>query len=110
MRNTIQLDKNEISKLFETLENSSGILLALYRMVYGDRWDKIASINGYPICNEYTNTRIMGLFQEYDTANKSDYMPGGLWFNNGFSSCDKQAGNLANYEILPCEDLTLIAN
>lgn len=111
MENTVQLDKNEISKLFETAEHSTDIILALYKMVYGDRWDKISSINGCPTCNKSTALELMGKFIAFDKAKTTDqnYMLGGYWFNNGFSSCDKQASELANYEILPCEDLTLIA-
>ena len=105
---TIQLDKNEVTELFETATDTSDIILALYKMVYGDRWDTIKLLNGFPTCNEHTNLEIMQLFQAFDKRAKADFMLGGLWFNNGFSSCDKHAATLKNYEILPCEDLTYI--
>ena len=106
MENTIQLNQETINTLFKTAQDSSDIVLALYKMVYGNRWDKIKSINGFPSCNRFTAFELMQKFIDLDKKLRVKTMPGGLWFNNGFSTCDSKAASLANYEILPCEDLT----
>ena len=106
MRKTIQLNQEIINSLFETAQDSSDIVLALYKMVYGNRWDKIRAINGFPSCNKSTGLDLMQRFIDLDKKLRVETMPGGLWFNNGFSTCDSKAASLANYEILPCEDLT----
>ena len=107
---TVQLKREDVVALFEKHDNATDIIVALYRMVYNDQWDIIANINGYPVCNKHTALELMKMFQEFDSQKNQNQnvMPGGLWFNKGFSACDSKAETLQNWEILPCNDLEFI--
>jgi len=79
------------------------VLVSIYRLVFGDDWDKAVKIDGWPECNKNTWTEICKMFQEFDRTHHPDVLPGGRWMNNGFSSAGK---DLSDWEVRLCGIVT----
>ena len=97
--NTIRLDEKAVKAIFETAENQSDALIALYRMVFPE-WDRITKIDGWPTCNKQTWTSICRLFMNLDERKHADVMPGGMWMNNGFSGHEGE--HLKDWQVERC--------
>ena len=101
MANRVKLNKETVEKLFDTAKlcglKSNEVADSLYKAVLPE-WDRIASISGYPGVNEKTSKALFGLFIEHDRIVNPDYMAGGLWMNNGFSS-GAEFAHLADWEV-----------
>ncbi len=82
----VTLNRDDVLALFASAEHQSDYLIGLYRMVYGDVWESIEKVNGWPAVSEATAKLLVGYCIKYDKANHPGVMAGGLWLNNGFSS------------------------
>ena len=107
---TVTLNPERLREIFEKSDTQAIALVSVYKEVFPD-WDNIEKVDGWPTCNKetwnwffhkcrdfddrVTNPRLRGLGQ-------LEVLPGGLWFNNGFSCAAPEAKNLAKFEIIPC--------
>lgn len=100
----VQLDPLVVEELFSNRVHQADVVLDLYKMIYGDRWDLIEKLNGWPVCNDSTWKALFEMFAEFDKQHHPKVMAGGLWFNNGFTTGGPGAEDLKKWEVLPCED------
>lgn len=80
-----KLTKEFVDDLFTMHNNTSEIVVALYRHCV-PTFDLIDKIENFPKINPETNKYIMRKMIELDNKNKVTHMKGGLWFNSGFST------------------------
>ncbi len=100
VKTLVEITKKEIDEVFNNAKDQADALIALYRKVYPN-WDKIKSVDGYPIAGKKINSYLCGKFIEFDKIHHPDVLHGGLWINNGFSGLDND--NVGNWEVQPCE-------
>lgn len=60
-------------------------LLRLYRYAFGDLWDRITKVHGYPKVSKATWSYLCDAAISIDKDRHPGVMPGGLWLNNGFT-------------------------
>jgi len=92
---TVPLKKETIDEIFDNAvvrgENQQDVIYALYQSVFGDVWDRIDSVEGYPTCHKDTWRYICQKFMEFDRKKSPDVLPGGTWINYGFSALDGES-------------------
>jgi hypothetical protein len=93
----VRLDAKQVQDLFAAAHDQWEPLFGLYRMVYPD-WEQIAHVDGFPKCSEKTWEQIAKWFMAFDQVHHPDVIPGGCWFNHGFSS-EKEMGD---WLVEPC--------
>lgn len=87
------LMKSRIKELSEQNKDSVDFLLALFKEVTPN-WDNVISMNQYPKCSKMLNKELAHICILKDTENENQYMKGGYWLNNGFSSDDRLKDNV----------------
>lgn len=106
----ILLSSDRLKEIFNTAQTQADILVSIYKEVFSN-WDNIEKIDGWPICNKETWTWIYHRMRTFDDVvtnprlkelGKLYVMPGGLWFNSGFSVNDPLAETLQLFEVIPC--------
>lgn len=76
------------------------IVIGLYEMALGVKYEHIETVYGFPTCNKNTWKAICELFTKHGRKYLPPrVMPGGYWMNYGFSS---QGDDLADWEVRPC--------
>lgn len=80
-------------------ENQQEFALAMYRHLYGDEWDDVKKLKGFPRAGKEVSNEIWKKAVAIDREKHPDVMPGGLWLNNGFSTDE----TLDPWEVVPCE-------
>lgn len=103
--NTITLDKRAIERLFEDFDHQQLILIEIYKMAIPD-WEDVRKLLGWPAVNKSTWCKIHSLFSDFDRKYHPKCMPGGAWFNSGFS-LDENLG-LKDWEVQPIEPEKII--
>ena len=94
----IQLVKEEVDKLFEECSHQSEVVVSLYRMVYPD-YDQIKKVEGWPSISKQTSEYLFKKFITFDKKYHPTVFSGGLWMNNGFSTCHELT--LEDFEVIP---------
>ena len=84
MRKT--LNRKQIDAIFEASINQSEACVALYRLAFHE-WDELKSIEGWQWIGKEAGLYITKRFMEFDRKHHPDVFNGGLWMNNGFSTC-----------------------
>ena len=84
----VTLNRAKVKELFEEAESQADYLLGLYRMVYGDAWDGIEKIEGWPKVSVPTALELCGMAVKFDARVHPSVFAGGLWLNNGFTSSE----------------------
>lgn len=87
----VSLTQAEIDAVFETAESASDYVVAFFSLVCdkaGIDWEKVESIDHYPMVNPETSRYMMQQAIQTDQRLLSSAMPGGSWMNYGFSSTD----------------------
>lgn len=100
----IKLDPAAVEAAFAAPNRSPDGVIALYRMVHPEL-DRIAKLDDFPVCSSATWEAICKLVIECDRRRNAElpfdkqFMAGGIWIGNGFSSRDHLG--LALWEVLP---------
>lgn len=86
----IQIDRDQVRRIFETAKTPDDYLLGMYRMAFAE-WDSIKSIQGWPAVSRATSEELFRLAIAADTRIMRDNaiqgcMAGGSWLNSGFGS------------------------
>jgi hypothetical protein len=100
----MKTNEKEIQKIFEEAENQYEYLIPLYKLAFGDKWDKIEKITGFPRVGKKLSDLIWKLAINFDKKHHPNVIAGGLWMNNGFSEGDK---DFEDWEI-DISDVTII--
>jgi len=77
--------KKAIEALCETANHQEELLVGIYK-VYIDDFDRIEKIQGFPICGRKMWLWICDQFIAFDKRHHPEFIAGGIWMNNGFSS------------------------
>jgi hypothetical protein len=86
--------QHRLQVIFEESDHQQRALIALYRMLIPD-WDRLQQLEGFPVVGQELWKYICQLFIDFDQHHHPDVFKGGLWINQGFSSCR----NLGPWEI-----------
>lgn len=78
-----KLSKETILKLAEDSETNIDYLVRLYMYFFGQDWETIESINGYPLVSTDTASFIM---QSKPDKDEDTFQFNMIWLNKGFSS------------------------
>ena len=81
----INLTVSKVNKCFAGQTEQADVLIALYKLLYGKRWDDIETIDGWPQAGIEIHQYIGECFIRFDKAYHSEVLPGGLWMNRGWS-------------------------
>lgn len=101
----MKTNEKEIQKIFEEAENQYEYLMPLYKLAFGDKWDKIEQItSGFPRVGKKLSDLIWKLAINFDKKHHPNVIAGGLWMNNGFSEGDE---DFEDWEI-DISDVTII--
>lgn len=86
----VPLPREAIDKVFEGSKEPPDYVVGLYKLVYQEEWDQIASV-GHPRCSEATAMYITAKAIEFDRQYNigldwhDRIQPGGTWLNKGFT-------------------------
>jgi len=77
--------QEQVDEIFDNAKHQGDYVFGLYRLVYGDRWDDVVKVNGYPSISSDTNTYIFDRAIKFDKVHHPEVFAGGIWMNQGFS-------------------------
>jgi hypothetical protein len=80
--------QHRLQEIFERAEHQDSALVMVYQLLFPD-WDRIKQIEGFPVVGQAMWCYICNLFIDFDQQHHPGIFKGGLWFNNGFSSCNE---------------------
>lgn len=72
--------------------NQSEFTLGMYAELYGDDWDRVTGVGGFPKMGEKIADLAWKMAIDIDKKFHPNVMAGGMWMNNGFST-DKTLGD-----------------
>lgn len=104
MTETIMLDRNALSNLFEKCNHQADVMIGIYKMVIPD-WDNIKKLLGWPTVNNTTWKWICEKFIAFDHKHHPDVMAGGCWMNSGFSIENR---DLLDFEVEPIDPTKIV--
>lgn len=82
----VPLTKADIDHIFEAAQHQYDYVLGLYRLAFGDAYDHISKMKGWPTISDATAKYIYGLAIAFDKKHHPGVFAGGAWMNKGMSS------------------------
>lgn len=83
-KTTVRLKAERIDEIFAEAGEQADYLIGLYREVYGEQWEWIAQVEGWPTMGLQTGEYIMQKAIDFDREHHPSVFAGGLCLNSGF--------------------------
>ena len=92
----MKITKEQVDGAFEKTESVADVTIEMYRILYGDDWNRLDKVGGFPKCGADISKYIFdAVIVRQKKLNPEVLNCGGMWFNSGFST-DK---NLNPWEV-----------
>jgi hypothetical protein len=90
-----KITTEQIDQVFASADTQWDYWVALYRLAYGDDWDRVKFVEGWPTVNSEMNDYIFRKAIAFDQHHHPNVLAGGVWMNKGFSgSPDVEYGDI----------------
>jgi len=83
------ITKKQVDQIFADAEHQFDYWLALYKLAYGDDWERVKFVEKWPLVSNETNDYIFRKAIKFDERVHLNVLPGGIWMNKGFSGSDE---------------------
>ena len=80
--------KKQVDKVFTDAEHQGDYMVGLYRLAYGDDWQRVKVVEEWPQVSHGLHTELFERAIRFDKQHHPEVLPGGAWLNSGFAAAD----------------------